>query len=145
MMSFIKGKTYNRCVRIHELLANVLERKLYDCFISSLNCETRDEFLFTMENMSSIDESETHPVIATFLREYQIFFEKAIEGKLGKMFRYWSIYIYLINQLHRELQTCVKTNDVSGYVSILKIILIVFFALNRLNYARWGTLFLQKL
>ncbi len=28
MMGFIKGKFYNRCTRIHEILANVLEQKL---------------------------------------------------------------------------------------------------------------------
>ena len=35
--------------------------------------------------------------------------------------------------------------DVSGYIEIFPTLLAVYFALNRPNYARWETLFLQKL
>ena len=51
----------------------------------------------------------------------------------------------MINRLHRELQRCVKMNDVGGYIKIFPTLLVVYFALNRPNYARWGTLFLHKL
>ena len=53
--------------------------------------------------------------------------------------------MFLINRFHRELQRCVKTNDDSGYIEIFPTLLVVYFALNRQNYARWGTIFLQKL
>ena len=46
--------------------------------------------------------------------------------------------------LHRELQRYVKT-DVGGYILVFPTMLVVYFALNRPIYARWGTLFLQKL
>ena len=32
MLGFIKGKFYNRCVRVNELVANVLEEKMYENF-----------------------------------------------------------------------------------------------------------------
>ena len=32
MLGFIKGKFYNRCVRVNELVANVLEEKMYEKF-----------------------------------------------------------------------------------------------------------------
>ena len=51
----------------------------------------------------------------------------------------------MINLLHRELRRCVKVNDVDGYVNVFPSILDVFFGLHRPNYARWGTLFLQRL
>lgn len=38
-----------------------------------------------------------------------------------------------------------KTNDVTQYIAVFPALLEVFFALNRPNYARWDTLFLQKL
>jgi hypothetical protein len=68
-----------------------------------------------------------------------------LDGNLGSTAQFWAIYIFLINRLHRELQRCVKTNDVNGYICVFPTILSVFFALNRPNYARWGTLFLHKL
>lgn len=36
-------------------------------------------------------------------------------------------------------------NDVDGYISVFLFVLDVFFALHRPNYARWGTLFIQRL
>ena len=39
MMGFIRGKFYNRCTRIHQLLANVLEQKLYNRFLEDLDLE----------------------------------------------------------------------------------------------------------
>ena len=33
IMGFIKGKFYNRCTRIHEMVANVLEQKIYSRFL----------------------------------------------------------------------------------------------------------------
>ena len=42
LMSFIRGKYYNRCVRIHDILALVMERKMYDTFMSTLTHEMKD-------------------------------------------------------------------------------------------------------
>ena len=39
MMGFIRGKFYNRCTRIHQLLANVLEQKLYNRIVEDLDLE----------------------------------------------------------------------------------------------------------
>lgn len=76
---------------------------------------------------------------------YEDYFQSVLGGNRGYTAQFWAIYIFLINRLHRELQRCVKTNDVEGYIHVFPTILVVFFALNRPNYARWGTLFLQKL
>jgi len=50
MVGFIKGKFYNRCTRIHELLANVLEKKMYECFVLDLSLEEREEFHAVMKS-----------------------------------------------------------------------------------------------
>ena len=42
LMSFIRGKYYNRCVRIHDIFALVMERKMYDTFMSTLTQEMKD-------------------------------------------------------------------------------------------------------
>ena len=44
-----------------------------------------------------------------------------------------------------QLQRAVRTNDVDGYIHVLSSIIEIFFASNRPNYARWGSLFLHKL
>ena len=42
---FIRGKYYNRCTMIHEILATVMERKLYERFISNLPQEDQKSIL----------------------------------------------------------------------------------------------------
>ena len=79
------------------------------------------------------------------LEKYESFFQSILAGDRGPTAQFWVMYVYLINRLHRELQRCIKTNDVNSYIEVLPRVLEVFFSLNRPNYARWGTLFLNKM
>lgn len=92
-----------------------------------------------VEAFLSNDEINTH------LQSYENFFHSVINGELGPTAQFWSLYIYLINRLHREIQRCMKTNDVRGYMDAFPSMLADFFGLNRPSHARWGTLFMQKL
>ncbi len=145
---FMKGKFYNRCTRIHKILAAVMERELFSKF---LHLKEDDEPLAT-EMMSSnnitIEECQRIVGNASFvnlLKQYESFFHDVIDGKHGSTAAYWAIYVYLINRVHRELKRAVRTNDVDGYINILPSIIEVCFSLNRPNYSRWGSLFLHKL
>ena len=150
MMGFIKGKFYSCCRRIHQILANVLEQKMYERFWTGLTPEERDLFNLLINTVpsdpSEVDLHLSDPVVSQHLKKYEQFLELMTEGSYGPTAQYGAIYIYLINRLHRLVQRCVKTNDVDGYIAIFSDLLDTFFALNRSNYAaRWGTLFLQKL
>ncbi|XP_030837116.1 uncharacterized protein LOC105437992 [Strongylocentrotus purpuratus] len=146
---FVKGKFYNRCLRIHELLANVLEKKLHSRFLRDLNEEDRISFQEVMstvpEDPERVEDHLSDSVVTRHIQMYDDYFKAVLNGSLGKTAQYWTTYIFLINRLHREVRRCIKTNDVEGYTYVFPILLSVFFALNRPNYARWGTLFLQKL
>ena len=146
---FIKGKFYNRCTRIHDLLANVLEMKLCERFLLTFNEEELKMYQDAMHAVPAdprlVDAYLENPAILQHLGQYEIYFQGVIDGHQGSMAQFWGIYVYLINRIHRELQRCVKTNDVVGYMNLFPKILDVFFALNRPNYARWGTLFQHKM
>ena len=150
MLGFIKGKFYNRCSRIHELLANVLEMKMYQLFIIEVPSDEYAEFKEVMKNIPT-DPTQMearhleNQVILEHLKKFEDFFIRVRNGDFGKTAQFWGIYIFLINRLHRELKRCVKMNDVSGYLNVFPLILDVFFGLHRPNYARWGMLFLQRL
>ena len=47
MVGFMKGKFYNQCTRIHELVANVLE-KMYERCVLGIPTEEYEEFLTVM-------------------------------------------------------------------------------------------------
>lgn len=146
---FIKGKFYNRCSRIHQILAAVMERALFKRYLDFLTDE--EETLVqeicsysstTAEYCQTVTETT---LLKNILDRYENFLHDNIEGKYGSTAAYWACYVYLINRVHRTLQRAVRTNDVDLYIRVLVCVNEVFFALNRPNYARWSSLFLCKL
>ena len=51
LMSFFRGKYYNRCVRLHDILALVMERKMYHTFMSTLTHEMKDAINDLLSNV----------------------------------------------------------------------------------------------
>ena len=92
MIGFIKGKFYNRCTRIHELLANVFEQKLYDHFLQEISCEEQEEIQKIMSNCPSNEgQFEAHlsdPIFSQHLAKYVNFFQSVMEGQLGPMAKF---------------------------------------------------------
>ncbi|KAK4318062.1 hypothetical protein Pmani_010909 [Petrolisthes manimaculis] len=74
MMGFLKGKFYNRCIRIHELLANVLEIKLHNRFLQDLSQEEYESFRDLMDaiprEQSKVEDHLTDPIITQHLQKY---------------------------------------------------------------------------
>ena len=146
---FMKGKFCNKCQRIHELVAIVLERLLFQRFTSFLSQEEQD-FATTGPTASANSDKkwffrqENEEFIA-FCNRHNKFFDNALNGNFGKTTQYSTIYIFFIHRIDRDFQRCVRTNDVGGYIDVLPPVLDLLFALNRSNYARYGTLFLHLL
>ena len=125
MMGFMKGKFYNRCTRIHELLANVLESKLYDRFVFKLPQEEFESFrdIITTVSGDHVEDQLSGPIITQHLQKYEQFFQSIMVGAKGPMAQFWGTYIFLVNRIHRELQRCVKMNDVDGYIAVFPAVL----------------------
>ena len=150
LMGFIRGKYYNRCVRVHSILALVMERKLYESFVQTLSQEIQDDIKYLLTEVPvNVDATEQfisdHPLYIEHMQQYEQFFENVMSGELGPTAQYWCMYIYMINRIHRDLMRAVRTNNIDQYIDILPAVIDIFFGLNRTNYARWGVLFLNKL
>lgn len=79
------------------------------------------------------------------MQGYEAYFQRLIEGSQGKLAQFWAIYVYIVNRVYRLLQRAVQTNDLDIFLRVLPCTIELFFALNRPNYARWGSFFLDKL
>lgn len=121
IMGFIKGKFYNRCTRIHWLLANVLEQKLYERLLQDSPHKEHDSFQEHMNTvLLDLCQAEAH-----FLIQQSACILRCMRHSSTQLSM--ETFIFLINRLHRELQKCIKTNDVNGYISVFSAILDVFF------------------
>ena len=150
LVGFIKGKSYNRCVRIHDLLASVMEEKMYRAFLKTCDDEELDPI---SEMLSGLPESGkdlenaliNDSMFASHMKAHENYFIRVMTGEMGKTAQYWSIYVYLINRVHRNLMNAVHMNDLERYIRVITSVIPVFFALNRPKYVRWGTLHYDRL
>ena len=119
--AFREGKFYNQCTRIHELFATAMERKFFEKYIMEMSYEERAAFEEAIEHVTQepsrvLEYLEGDPVVQEHVRKYQIYFNEALRGQLGPTAQYWTMYIYMVNRVHRELQRTVRTNDVQSYI-----------------------------
>ena len=91
---FIRRKYYNRCTRIHEILAAVMERKLYQNFLTTLPHETQDYLQtwlqeFPHESTEVKAFLEASPLFRDQMEQYEQYFMKVMQGELGPIAQYW--------------------------------------------------------
>lgn len=146
---FLHGKHYNRCSRVHQVTAMALEQSLFERFLESECSSDHADLLDTIHTLPSEKESQKDVALSDEFKklseDYEKFFHRVIKGDFGETATYWAVYIYFINRLFREFQRAVRTNNVELYIKVFPSMIDVFFALNRPNYARWGSYSLEKM
>ena len=83
LMSFIRGKYYNRCVRFHNIFSLVMERKMYDTFMSTLAQETKYALNDLHSNVTQDCGTQeqflkTSPIFKQHMGEFDVYFKKAM-------------------------------------------------------------------
>ena len=81
---------------------------------------------------------------ANLISRYQQFKTDVRNGKLGKTAQFWMMYIDLM-ELQQLAHTSIQTNDYDMRLYAWENILPYYFALNKVNYARYGTCYLETL
>ena len=81
---------------------------------------------------------------ANLISRYQQFKTDIRNGKLGKTAQFWMMYIDLM-ELQQMVHTSVQTNDYDMHLYAWENILLYSFALNKVNYARYGTYYVEIL
>ena len=143
----MKGKFYNPCTRIHQLLATALEKALFIKYLDHNN----DDKLLASSIMNQGDQSQelTEQLVKdvrviNVMDRYETYLHSVMKGEYGNTATYWTTYVYFINRVYCELLCTVRTNDIEGYINVLSSVINICFSLNRPNYARWSSLFFNK-
>ena len=55
-----------------------------------------------------------------------MYLKKAMDGDLGPTTQYWSMYVHMVNIVHRDLMQTLRTNDVDDYIKILPAMIDIF-------------------
>ena len=111
---FLKGKFYNHCTRIHQVVAAVMERAIFQRYLEDAPEEIKQicKELLTASDQD-MDKTPQPNQVQLAMEGFEVFFHRLINGSEGKLARIWAIYVYIVNRIHRLLQRSVRTNDVS--------------------------------
>ena len=141
---FLTGKHFNRCKRLHPILALAFEI-LH--FLALLECyEFRDQMTTILSNLQPNSTAEdverimSSDTFAAGVAAYEDYTQKTRSGKHGASAQFWMVYIDYVHQYHL-LERAIRTNDIDLYIHALTAINDLFFATNHVNYSRWLTKF----
>lgn len=144
--SFLSGKHFNRCKKIHPLASLVIKFLHIDRFLKYQSCdiESVKQYLVQFGNEKTAVPQITDQVCLELFRDYESYREETIKGKHGKTPQIFMIYVQLV-EYYLIMEFSIRTGDINLYKHILPKIANVFFSMNHPNYARYLTIYHDKL
>jgi len=139
LSGFIECYNYNRCKRLHQMLALAFEILLFRRFM--LEYEYADLVQLELQNFQfktreEIDDVCNSAMFVHLFEHFEKYKRDTESGALGKTAQFWAMYIQYV-QLYHLLERAVRETDVNLFIATLTPITELFFVTNRHNYARW--------
>ena len=153
----MSGKHYNRAMKVHQHMADAIERLLLHVFceteLQSSQADAFDsirvmipdlEILAADPNFTNLTAVLTNSECVSFLEQYDEFRCKVRKGLLGKTAQFWLSYCDSVWDL-MHFQHAVKTNNFDLYVSSIRRMCGLLFSADHTNYARYLPLYYMQL
>ena len=137
--SFLHGKNFNRCKRLHPLMAVALQSLHFEEFLEIHEIEITEEikaYIEDFQNHRSKEPKIESENLLKILDEYNKFYEDTLNGVYGKSSKYYLFYVQFVNY-YLILSRAIRTSDTDLFKYVLPKITNLFFALNQPNYSRW--------
>ena len=104
---------------------------MYDTFMSTLTHEMKDALNDLLSNVAQDCGTQkqflkTSLIFQQHMVEFDVYLKKAMDGDLGSTVQYWSMYVHMVNRLHRDLSRAIRTNYVNGYIQLLPAMIDIF-------------------
>lgn len=142
---FLSGKHFNRCKRLHPMLALAFEILHFESFMEA--CQQNKDFLIDelvpllrrlQENADEMtwNEVKSSDVFVSYIEKYRVYLEQTRSGTHGATAQFWIMYVDFIHDFH-NLEWAIRTNDIDLFAHALTPVINLFFATNHINYSRW--------
>lgn len=118
---FLDGKHFNRCKRLHPLVALGLEILHFRSFLQKNNTSLTDEIIQEVQRQQNCKISSFHienEELKDLMNDYGIYKQQCLNGEFGKTQQFYLIYINLI---HREAFVLEISNFSCQYCQKLQI------------------------
>ena len=138
MNGVISGSHYNRSWAVHGLFSEALERLLFERFLTIV-----DDTDIPDDNL--LNDIEFNIEVARFFTLYENFKQDIRSGNYEKTAQFWVVYYLDIMANQHLLHLAVQENEFFLRLLGLKYLLPFCFALNKQNYARYGSFYVHSL
>ena len=143
MQGVLSGSHYNRGWIVHNTFAEGLERIFLSRFINETNpdipqslwdlaADPKPEVLSQMNEFHQLSE------------KYEKYKEDCRKGKLEETAKFWLTYLDLMH-FQNMIRLAVQENNIDMLIDSWKYFLPWYFALNKTNYARYGSYYYNNL
>ena len=135
---FISGKHFNRCQRLHIMMATAFDMLHFEAFLCQYG-DVPDSFKEKLQYLNSpteLEELENSPEYTTIVAAYEKYTQDTRSGKHGPTAAYWVQYIDLVHNFMLFSRAC-RTNDLGLFSHSLRDMCGLFFAAGRHNYSKW--------
>lgn len=136
---FLSGKHFNRCKRLHPLVAVGLETLLFEEFLKKENrtitvpiIEVIKQLqLKTLSNLEIANITLKH-----LLNDYLKYKAATLNGDFGKTAQFYAMYINFVNY-YLMFSRSIRVGDFELYKKMIPKLANLFFIFNQGNYSRW--------
>jgi hypothetical protein len=145
--SFITGKHFNRCKRIHPLLYLGLEMLHFETFLEENDIQVSNDiinYLLLFSKEKSASPTITNDEMICLFEKYEEYKEQTLNGAHGKTPEFFMIYMHLIEHYFIFCRS-IRTGNIELYKYILPSIANTFFTFNQQNYSRYTVMYHEKL
>ena len=143
----LTGSHYNRCWAVHSNFAEALERLLFKRFLSIYD---KSDVMKQLVGRTSVCSKELMKLLENtdmikLLEDYGYFKNCVRNGHHGMTPQFWLVHYLDIMSNQHLLHSAVQSNNFLLRLHGLKAALPFFFALNKQNYARYGSIYVNTL
>ena len=139
----LSGKHYNCCWLLHESFSEALIRLFQGQYVPVIS-DSLINFAKHPPGTVDIEELLADASIQAYLKYYLPQVKKCLNGEFGKTPQFWVMYMIVVDR-QQKLHYAINTNSYNLRLLIWKESLPMWFATNKIHYARCGTFYVKFL
>jgi hypothetical protein len=144
LQGVLAGSHYNRGWTVHNAFSEALERLLLQRFMYEKSATIPDSFYELIDLDTVKLQSLANDASIAFTVEYERYRSSVRQGSAGKTAQFWMIYLDLM-QAQCVAHVGVQENNVDMMINAWLKLLPMYFALNKINYAQYGSYYVYTL
>ena len=146
LFGVISGSHYNHNWTVHSLFSEALERLLFERFPTTVDDSSIPNIIKGLledrkANKEDLTNIEFDSRLLLFSQMYKRFRDKVREGNYARTAQFWLVYYLDLIAGQHLLHMAIQEKHFYLRLHGLKRTLPFFFALNKQNYARYGSLY----